>query len=166
MSRPLSTPLLVTLLSLSLLSAAVAFSPPTAFLPRRPALRSTVAARVARRGAGLSLRCQEGPPLDKEPLDLSEENVIQALEEAKETLGTIFGNSQENRDIGITGDCSLVDLDGPFVTLRLQGRFWHKRADVLARLENYLLMRLPELIEVSIEDPKQLDDELPENQKA
>ena len=41
--------------------------------------------------------------------------------------------------------------------MRLVGRFWHKRADVLARVENYVLTRIPEAIEVQIEDPSQLD---------
>jgi hypothetical protein len=41
--------------------------------------------------------------------------------------------------------------------VRLVGRFWHKRADVLARVENYVLTRIPEAIEVQIEDPSQLD---------
>ena len=54
---------------------------------------------------------QSGTPLDqarsKPPLDLTEENVKLALEEAKETLGTIFGNSAENRNIGITGDVQV-----------------------------------------------------------
>jgi hypothetical protein len=37
------------------------------------------------RVGAIGVRCQAGgPPLDKEPLDLCEENVLQALEEAKE----------------------------------------------------------------------------------
>jgi len=107
-----------------------------------------------------------GTPLDqarsKPPLDLTEENVKLALEEAKETLGTIFGNSAENRNIGITGDVQLADIDGPFIQVRLVGRFWHKRVDVLARVENYVLTRIPEAIEVQIEDPSQLDDTMVE----
>ena len=51
-----------------------------------------------------------------------------------QTLGTIFGNSVENTSIGITGDCTVVDIDGPFVTVRLSGRFWHKRAGKLCAL--------------------------------
>ncbi|EKX46501.1 hypothetical protein GUITHDRAFT_152388 [Guillardia theta CCMP2712] len=115
---------------------------------------------------GVALRLSVGgPPMDKEPLDLTEDNVQQALEESKEILGTMFGNSQENREIGITGDVQLVNLDGPFASVRLVGRFWHKRSDVLARVENYVKTRVPEIVEVSIEDPMQLDDNLPENQK-
>lgn len=54
--------------------------------------------------------------------------------------------------------CSqLADIDGPFITVRLLGRFWHKRVDVLARVQNYVLTRIPEAIEVQIEDPSQLD---------
>jgi hypothetical protein len=47
----------------------------------------------------------------KPPLDLTEENVKLALEEAKEVLGTIFGNSAENRQIGITGDVQVLSCD-------------------------------------------------------
>ncbi|KAJ1470706.1 hypothetical protein T484DRAFT_1641030, partial [Baffinella frigidus] len=82
---------------------------------------------------------------------------VQALEEAKEMLGTIFGNSAENRAIGITGDVEMTDVDGPFVTVSLSGRFWHKRVDVLARVANYLTTRIPEVVEVYIQDPEQLD---------
>lgn len=62
---------------------------------------------------------------------LSEENVNVGLDEAKVKLGSIFGNSADNRNVGITGDAELASLDGPIVVLRLKGRFWHKRADVV-----------------------------------
>ena len=56
------------------------------------------------------------------------------------------------------GTVQLAELDGPFVRLRLQGRFWHKRADVLARVAAYLRRRIPDIMEVEIEDEAQLDD--------
>ncbi|MQM07592.1 hypothetical protein Taro_040432 [Colocasia esculenta] len=59
-------------------------------------------------------------------------------------------------------EVDLAELDGPFVKLRLKGRFWHKRSTVLARLGTYLQNRIPEILEVDIEDEKQLDDS-PEN---
>ena len=37
----------------------------------------------------------------------------------------------------------LAELDGPYVKIRLSGRFWHKRSTVLARLGNYLKQRIP-----------------------
>mmetsp|Transcript_16041 Transcript_16041/g.32068 ORF Transcript_16041/g.32068 Transcript_16041/m.32068 type:complete len:173 (+) Transcript_16041:27-545(+) len=139
--------------------APVGMKPPT-FLPH-PSLRRNPASIS-------SVRCQfaddTGAPMDKEPIECSEENVQLALEECKQILQTMFGNFEENRNIGITGDVSLADIDGPFITLRLEGRFWHKRADVLARVTNYLLTRIPEIVDVSIEDPAQLDDLNPDNQ--
>lgn len=56
------------------------------------------------------------------------------------------------------GTVELAELDGPFVKLRLQGRFWHKKADVLARVAAYLQRRIPDIMEIDIEDESQLDD--------
>ncbi|CDF36722.1 unnamed protein product [Chondrus crispus] len=70
-------------------------------------------------------------------LVLTEENVVQALNEVRVKLGSVFGNSAENRGVGITGDVSLSELDGPIVVLSLKGRFWHKRADVVSRFLPY-----------------------------
>jgi len=138
--------------------ARSAFSPASRCVSRAPT--TAVRARVVHRGGVLQLRSQEEAKMaDLDKLDLSEETVVQALEEAKEMLGTIFGNSAENRAIGITGDVEMTDVDGPFVTVSLSGRFWHKRVDVLARVANYLTTRIPEVVEVYIQDPEQLDDE-------
>ncbi|KAJ7009996.1 hypothetical protein NC653_000647 [Populus alba x Populus x berolinensis] len=46
------------------------------------------------------------------------------------------------------GQVELAELDGPFVVISLKGRFWHERS--------------MEILEVEIEDEKQLDDS-PEN---
>ncbi|XP_057722313.1 uncharacterized protein LOC130936283 [Arachis stenosperma] len=91
------------------------------------------------------------------PLDLTEDNVRQVLVDARAELGQIFDTS-----VGITGTVELAELDGPFVKISLKGRFWHKRSDVVARVANYLKQRIPEILEVDIEDEKQLDDS-PEN---
>ncbi|KAD3066704.1 hypothetical protein E3N88_34584 [Mikania micrantha] len=82
-------------------------------------------------------------------LDLTEDNV--------KLFSHIFDTS-----VGMTGVAELAEVDGPFVKIRLKGRFWHERSLVLARLGNYLKERIPEILEVDIEDEKQLDDS-PEN---
>ncbi|OIT32086.1 PREDICTED: uncharacterized protein LOC109207819 [Nicotiana attenuata] len=86
-------------------------------------------------------------------LDLTEENINQVLEDAKAELAQLFDTS-----VGITGKAELAEVDGPYVKLRLSGKFWHKRSTVVARLGNYLKQRIPEILEVDIEDEKQLDD--------
>ncbi|KAL6986400.1 hypothetical protein U1Q18_019765 [Sarracenia purpurea var. burkii] len=90
-------------------------------------------------------------------LDLTEDNVKQVLVDARLEFGQIFDAS-----VGITGVAELAELDGPFVKISLKGRFWHKRSTVLDRLANYLKQRIPEILEIDIEDEKQLDDS-PEN---
>ncbi|TXG72501.1 hypothetical protein EZV62_001080 [Acer yangbiense] len=78
-------------------------------------------------------------------------------------VATFFGFGQLfDRSVGMTGEAELAELDGPFVKISLRGRFWHERSLVLARLGNYLKQRIPEILEVDIEDEKQLDDS-PEN---
>lgn len=57
-----------------------------------------------------------------------------------------------------TGTLELVELDGPVMIIRLKGRFWHKRADVMARVEKYVQDRIPECIAVEVEDESQLMD--------
>ncbi len=114
-----------------------------AFLAARPVqLRSRypcpniLETRVRTRSAGVHLHatrrvCMPEFRAALEPLTLSEAAVEQALQEVVVKLGSVFGNSEENRSVGITGEVSLAFLDGPIVVLRLNGRFWHKRSDVV-----------------------------------
>lgn len=92
-------------------------------------------------------------------LELSEENVLGILAACREEVGTLFGYTAENRGVGITGGVDLVDLEGPTIILRLKGRFWHERKTVLERVANYLQQRIPEIVEVTVEDPWQLTNE-------
>ncbi|KDP20341.1 hypothetical protein JCGZ_06427 [Jatropha curcas] len=108
----------------------------------------TIAAIAGREGGGR---------VPSPPLDLTEDNVRQVLADAREEFGQLF-----DTEVGITGEADLAELDGPFVKISLKGRFWHKRSTVLARLANYLKQRIPEILEVDIENEKQLDDS-PEN---
>ncbi|KAJ0965252.1 hypothetical protein J5N97_026390 [Dioscorea zingiberensis] len=90
-------------------------------------------------------------------LDLTEDNIRRVLVDARSELAQIFDAS-----VGITGQVDLAEVDGPFVKLSLKGRFWHKRVTVLERIGTYLKNRIPEILEVEIEDEKQFDDS-PEN---
>jgi hypothetical protein len=85
-------------------------------------------------------------------LQLDEETVLGVLNACREEIGTVFGYSAENRGVGITGGVDFVGMDGPIVVLSLKGRFWHQRTTVLDRVSLYLQQRIPELIDVVIED--------------
>lgn len=60
--------------------------------------------------------------------------------------------------IGITGEISLVEIDGPEVILTLSGKFWHTRSYVLGRAAMYLNARIPEITRVSVDDSDELND--------
>ncbi|XP_022144580.1 uncharacterized protein LOC111014231 [Momordica charantia] len=121
--------------------------------PSRSNLRPLPAAhsRLESRRSKLSVWAAAVP--NQRPLDLTEENVIEALVDARLELAQIFDAS-----VGITGVVELAELDGPFVKISLRGRFWHKRSTVVARVGNYLKNRIPEILEVEIEEESQLDD--------
>eukprot|EP00980_Cylindrotheca_fusiformis_P016797 scaffold5064_cov121-Cylindrotheca_fusiformis.AAC.11 len=92
-------------------------------------------------------------------LELDEQTVLGVLSACREEIGTLFGYSAENRGVGITGGVDFVEMDGPVVVLRLKGRYWHQRTTVLDRVANYLQSRIPEIIDVVVEDEWQLTDE-------
>jgi hypothetical protein len=92
-------------------------------------------------------------------LELSEETVLGVLSAMRGELGTLFGYTAENRGVGITGGVDFVEMDGPTVVIKIKGRFWHQRTTVLARVSNYLQQRIPEIIDVTVDDPWSLTDE-------
>ncbi|MCO5567581.1 hypothetical protein L7F22_021275 [Adiantum nelumboides] len=121
---------------------------------RRISSWSTVAKRSVRAAVtAAAIRAAAAAARDEKPLDLTPDNVERVLIDARSELLQLFDTS-----VGITGFAELADLDGPFLKLRLQGRFWHQRSVVLSRLKNYLQKRIPEIVEVQIEDESQLDD--------
>jgi hypothetical protein len=93
-----------------------------------------------------------------EELVLCDENVEKVLEGAREDMAAVFGYTTDSRKVGITGTVELVEIEGPIVIIRLGGRFWHKRSDVVQRLANYLQERIPEICDVEVESADQLDD--------
>jgi len=94
-----------------------------------------------------------------EELFLSEENAVSVIEDCMTELGTIFGNTQENQKVGITGLIEFVELDGPNMVIRFSGRFWHDKKMVLARVTNYIKTRIPECLDIILENPEQLEED-------
>jgi len=70
----------------------------------------------------------------------------------------MLGQTDRARQIGITGNVELVSLDGPFLTLRLTGRFWHRRTTVMSCVAGMIGQCIPEVADVSVEDPEMLLD--------
>jgi len=121
---------------------------------------------AAKAAAGMALEAPEvdydGPVIDVpqgSTLDLDEETVQGVLAACRQEIGTMFGYQAENRGVGITGGVDFVELDGPTVVLHLKGRFWHQRPTVLTRVGSYLTSRIPEIVDVVVEDEYELTDE-------
>ena len=91
---------------------------------------------------------------------LTEENVEECLHLLVDSdYGEqMFGCNEKAASIGITGEISLVEIEGPEVTLRLEGAFWHKRSTVLGKAAIWLNACMPEIMSVNAEDPEQLED--------
>ena len=110
----------------------------------------------------------DAEPIFVDPIDggieLTTENLLGVLSACREEIKTVFGYQAENRGVGITGSVDYVDRDGPVIILRLKGRFWHERTTVLDRVSNYLQARIPEIVEVTVEDPYQLTQEANEEE--
>ena len=132
---------------LAMLAGVTAFSPHAA--PPRHALAVVHAARV-----------YTPPAMDARIL--TEENAVAVIAECMDELGTMFGTNAESARVGITGEVEFVELDGPCIVVRLKGRFWHQRSRVVERVESYVLERIPECVEVVVEDAAQLDDADPD----
>lgn len=97
---------------------------------------------------------------------LTEENAMAVLDDCQRELETVFGTNEQSRRVGITGRLEFVELDGPILVVRLAGRFWHQRARVVERVSSYVLERIPECVDVVIEDAAQLDDADPDPLQA
>ncbi|XP_010509920.1 PREDICTED: uncharacterized protein LOC104786259 [Camelina sativa] len=120
---------------------------------RKPVYLGTILTEKSRARTLTTAEAVSGGGVSLPPLDLTEDNIHLVLSEARIELAQLFDSS-----VGITGQVELVELDGPFVKISLRGKFWHTRAMVLARIGNYMKQRIPEILEVEIEDEKQLDD--------
>ena len=89
--------------------------------------------------------------LNDSPLELDEENAELIIEEVRNELGTIFGYDKGSQEAGITGEISLVEVDGPILKVALKGRFWHATDTVMMRVASYCMQRIPELIDVELD---------------
>ena len=93
-------------------------------------------------------------------MPLEEESVLQCLDEfVQSDYGQqMFGCHDLPASYGITGSIAYVEIDGPTVVLKLGGAFWHRRQTVLGRAAMWLHARMPEIVEVNVADPTELED--------
>lgn len=91
--------------------------------------------------------------LNDSPLELCDESVDIVLAELRRELGTIFGYDAKSREVGITGEIDLVEIDGPTLVVKLKGRFWHATDTVMMRVNSYIKQRIPEIIDVTLSMP-------------
>ncbi|KAG8460093.1 hypothetical protein KFE25_014238 [Diacronema lutheri] len=92
------------------------------------------------------------------PLPCTEGNLLEVLQLCRESNDDMFGCHERCAAIGITGDVQLVDIEGPFVTIGLSGRFWHRRRTVLQRVGAFVSQRIPEIVEITLADPAMAED--------
>ena len=80
-------------------------------------------------------------------------------EKACECIGSCIVSLTYTHSVFKFAQVDYVEMDGPTIVIRLKGRFWHQRTTVLDRVANYLQQRIPEIVDVDIEDPYQLTEE-------
>lgn len=95
-------------------------------------------------------------------MNLDEENARLCLDEFiySQFGKALFGVHDVPASYGITGTIELVEVCGPEVILRLEGKFWHKRSHVLGLAAMWLNTRMPEIAEVNVENMDELNDTL------
>ena len=138
---------------LSLLVASNRMFPSGAFSSAASSRRCSIARR-----ANIYDDWRSDAVVDTMPLD--EENVRMCLEEFVESdYGKqMFGCHDLPASYGITGEIDFVEVDGPEVILKLDGAFWHRRSTVLGRAAMWLNARMPEITDVTVSDPEELED--------
>ena len=105
-------------------------------------------------------RATAQPPRSRDvhaSLECTEVNARSVIAEFTSLASSMFGEHEQCARVGITGELSFVDLDGPVVLVALRGRFWHRRETVLRNARAYLMQQIPELADVELADP---EDEL------
>ena len=91
-------------------------------------------------------------------LELSGEIDTATGPQLRQTIVQRVQEGESNLILDLSG-VDFVDFDGPSVIVTLKGRFWHQSTTVLERVEKYIQGRIPEVVEVIVEDPWELTDE-------
>jgi len=93
-------------------------------------------------------------------MNLDEENAQLCLDEfVYSHFGkAMFGVHDVPAYYGITGSIELVEVSGPEIILRLEGRFLHKRTHILGLSAMWLNARMPEIAVVTVENMDELND--------